>query len=183
MNAKFSSHHRSGAGLVTVLLAVLAVLAGCSIATPADDPDATQISPVPSTGSEVGWVRVVLRFGDEVATATLTDTPAARSFAAMLPLDLDLRDPMGQAKSGPLPRLVDVGGAEPVVDPRMGELYYWAPSNTFAILYDDLDQSVPPPGLIRLGVVDSGLDALGATGNHLPIRVEWAGGTVTLPGG
>ena len=182
MNAKFPTHRQSGAGLVTALSAVLAVLAGCSTAT-ADDPYATQISPVSSAGSEAEGVRVVLRFRDDMAIATLTDTPAARSFAAMLPLDLDLRDPMGQAKSGSLPRPVDFAGAEAVLDPRPGDLYYRPPSNTLAIFYDDLDQSVPPPGLIRLGALDSGLDTLGAADNHLPIRVELPVGTVALPAG
>ena len=61
----------------------------------------------------------------------------------MLPLPLNLHDPMGQAKSGQLPSPIDVTGAEPVFRPRVGELYYWAPSHTVAIFYDDLGQSVP----------------------------------------
>ena len=61
----------------------------------------------------------------------------------MLPLPLNLHDPMGQAKSGQLPSPIDVTGAEPVFPPRVGELYYWAPSHTVAIFYDDLGQSVP----------------------------------------
>ncbi|MGH3307822.1 MAG: cyclophilin-like fold protein, partial [Nocardioides sp.] len=89
-------------------------------------------------------MRIVLRFGDEFATATLSDTPAAREFAAMLPLQLRLRDPMGQAKSGPLPRPIDAAGGEPVVDPAVGGIYYYsANSSTFAIFYDDLGQSIP----------------------------------------
>ena len=102
--------------------------------------------PSASTGS----ARIVLRFGDEFATATLSDTPAAREFAAMLPLQLKLHDPMGQAKSGPLPRPIDAARGEPVFDPAVGEIYYSAPSGTFAIFYDDLGQSIPDPGLVRL---------------------------------
>jgi len=121
--------------------------------------------------------RVLLRIPDGVATVSLDDTPAAREFAAELPLHLTLHDPMGQAKSGQLPSSIDVTGAEPVFDPRVGELYYWAPSNTVAIYYDDLSQSVPSPGLVRLGVVESGLASVGTSGNRFPTTIETADST------
>ena len=119
----------------------------------------------------------MLRFGDEFATATLSDTPAAREFAAMLPLQLELRDPMGQAKSGPLPRPIDAAGGEPVFDPAVGEVYYSANSNTFAIFYDDLGQSVPPPGMVRLGTVDGRVDIIADAGNRVRVRMDLADGT------
>ena len=116
----------------------------------------------------------MLRFGNETAAATLADTPAAREFAAMLPLELDLRDPMGQAKSGPLPRPLDIHGADPVFDPAAGQIYYSAPSSTFAVFYADLDQSIPGPGLVHLGVVDADLDRIADAGNRLTVRIDLA---------
>ena len=124
---------------------LLAVLAGCATQGPTagittvPSPSTVVRPPSASTGS----ARIVLRFGDEFATATLSDTPAAREFAAMPPLQLKLHDPMGQAKSGPLPRPIDAAGGDPVFDPAVGEIYYSAPSGTFAIFYDDLGQSIP----------------------------------------
>ena len=112
------------------------------------------------------------------ATATLDDTPAARKFAAMLPLQLELHDPMGQAKSGPLPRPLDATGVEPVFDPAVGEIYYSAPSGTFAILYDDLGQTIPAPGLVRLGSVDTGMDRIAEAGNRFTVRIDLASYTV-----
>jgi hypothetical protein len=112
----------------------VAVVAGCSVGSLAvDDGTAvstTQSSSVVVTSLPVSThsVGIELRFGDEVATATLVGSPAARQFAALLPLELDLRDPMGQAKSGRLPGPLDVTGVEPVVDPAVGHIYYWAPS-------------------------------------------------------
>lgn len=170
--------HRTGAVLVTTVLAVLAVLAGRSASNalqdfPAAAPTTTfSRNLTASTGRSAGPVRIVLRFGDEVATGTLMDTPVARNFAAMLPLDLDVRDPMGQAKSGPLPSPLDMAGADPVFDPQEGQLYYSATGSMFAIFYDDLGQSIPPPGLIRLGVVDSGLPEMATAGNDFDVRVE-----------
>jgi hypothetical protein len=168
----------AGALLVAATLAVL--LAGCSTAGPGSGSD--QTLPAASTAPAVqtsprasaGFVRVVLRVGNGPATATLDDTPAAREFAAMLPLRLKLHDPMGQAKSGPLPRPLDATGAEPVYDPAVGEIYYSALSNTFAIFYDDLAQSIPSPGLVRIGSVDTGMDRIAESGSRFTVRIDLA---------
>lgn len=173
------------AGAALVPASVVAVLAFWSLSGPAGPGSPIPANPAPATvastpdhGATAG--RVLLRVPNGLATITLDDTTAARAFAATMPLGLTLHDPMGQAKSGPLPSPVDVTGAEPVSDPRVGELYYWAPSNTVAIFYDDLGQTVPPPGLVRLGVVDSGLASISAAGNRFPVRFELADRTVTL---
>ena len=119
-------------------------------------------------------MRIVLRFGDESAAATLADTPAAREFAATLPLQLDLRDPMGQAKSGPLPRPLDVSGAEPVFDPAVGQIYYSAPSARSR----SSTPTLVSPSLIRawcrLGTVDTGMDRIADAGNRFPVRIDLA---------
>ena len=177
-------HLWAGAALVPAsLVAVLACWslggpAGPGSTLPVDEASATVASAgnVPATGD------VLMRLPDGVATVTLDDTPAARAFAAMLPLRVTLRDPMGQAKSGPLPSPIDVTGAARVFDPSVGVLYYWAPSHTVAVFYDDLDQSVPAPGLVRLGVVNGGLAAIRSAGNSYRVRIEPAAGTSTAMG-
>ena len=116
----------------------------------------------------------MLRFDDEVVLATLSETAAARQFAAQLPLTLDLRDPMGQAKSGRLPGPIDTTSAETVIDPDAGGIYYVPDRVMIAIFYDDLGQSVPPPGLVRLGAVDSGADAIDAAGNRMRMLMDLA---------
>jgi hypothetical protein len=166
---------------------VVAVLACWSLSGPAGSgstiPDEQASATVASASGHAATAgRVLLRVPNGVATVTLDDTGAARAFAAMAPLRLTLRDPMGQAKSGQLPSPIDVTGAEPVFRPRVGELYYWAPSHTIAIFYDDLGQSVPPPGLVRLGVVGGGFSSISTAGNGFPVRIELADRTVTLPG-
>jgi hypothetical protein len=166
---------RTAAVLATASL--VAVLAGCSTESPTGSSNTTAPSPstvVSPPSASTGSVRIVLRFGDELATATLSDTPAAREFAAMLPLQLNLRDPMGQAKSGPLPRPIDAAGGEPVFDPAVGEIYYSANSSTFAIFYEDLGQSIPDPGLIRLGTVDTTTDRIAEAGNRLTVQMYLA---------
>jgi hypothetical protein len=179
VTARLHPRLRAGALLVAAMLGVM--LAGCSISgrgsgsdqalpAAATAPTVLLTSPRVSTGS----LRVVLRLSNGLATATLDDTPAAREFAAMLPLQLKLHDPMGQAKSGPLPRPLDAVGGEPVFNPAVGEIYYSAPSNTFAIFYDDLGQSIADPGLVRLGTVDSSTDRIAEAGNRFTVQIYLA---------
>jgi hypothetical protein len=156
---------------------LVAVLAGCSAHSPTAGIDTAALSPttvVSPPSATTGSVRIVLRFGEEFATATLSAAPAAREFAAMLPLQLKLHDPMGQAKSGPLPRPIDAAGREPVLDPAVGEIYYSAPSSTFAIFYDDLGQSIPDPGLVRLGTLDTRTDRIAEAGNRFTVQIYLA---------
>jgi hypothetical protein len=158
---------------VLAAASLVGVLAGCSLVGPASDLGSPNL-PVTPASTSIGSVRVVLRFGNETAAATLADTPAGREFAAMLPLELDLRDPMGQAKSGALPGPLDVNGTDPVFDPAIGQIYYSAPSTTFAVFYADLDQTIPDPGLVRLGAVDTDLDRIAQAGNRFTVRIDLA---------
>ena len=157
---------------------MVAVLSGCSLSGLAANDDtavsatarpSSSVTPAPVT---TGPVRIELHFRDEQATAVLAETPAARQFAAMLPLQLNLRDPMGQAKSGKLPSDLDVTGVEAVFDPAAGRLYYWAPSDTLAIFYEDFGHTVPDPGLVPLGAVDIGMDAIAGAGNRFTVRID-----------
>src|SRR5512133_3857969 len=156
------------------------MLAGCAIGGPGSGSDqalpaaATAPPVLTSPRASTGALRVVLRLSNGLATATLDDTPGAREFAAMLPLQLELHDPMGQAKSGPLPRRIDSAGGVPVFDPAVGEIYYSAPSNTFAIFYDDLGQSIPDPGLVWLGTVNSSTDRIAEAGNRVTVQIYLA---------
>jgi hypothetical protein len=161
----------------------VSVLSGCSLSSLAANDDtavsataqpSSRVTPLPVS---IGPVRIELHFGDEQATAVLATTPAAREFAAMLPLQLNLRDPMGQAKSGKLPGPLDVSGVGAVFDPAAGHIYYWAPSDTLAIFYEDFGHTVPAPGLVPLGAVDSGIDELAGAGNRFTVRIDFADDT------
>lgn len=92
----------------------------------------------------------------------------------MLPVTLELSDAWGQAKRGRLPHPVPVEGAMRILRPRPGGIYYWPGTAALAVYYDDLGQSVPAPGLIRLGVVETGLDEIAAAGRHVTVRIYCA---------
>lgn len=88
-----------------------------------------------------------VRGSDGFAIATLEDGAVGEAFAAMLPLQLTLNDPVGQAKSGHLPnRIILDHDAARTVDPYAGGIYYWPPTGTIAVVYDDLGQTIPSQG-------------------------------------
>lgn len=110
----------------------------------------------------------MLRFDDGVVPATLADNETARDLAGLLPVTLDLRDAMGQAMVAKLPRALATSSVEPVRDPGTGGLYWVPGSAMIAIYYDDLGQTVPPPGLVRIGTVDD-LDSVVGGGHRVLI--------------
>jgi len=174
--SRLRSHQSVRAAIFAAALA--AVLTSCSASSGGPGPtiavDQTQSSQAHASGDSAYGSRLDLRVGNELATATLDSTPAARAFAAMLPLRLSLHDPMGQAKSGKLPYRLDASGAQRVNDPEEAGIYYWPPTGDIAIFYDDLGQSVPPPGMIRLGSVDSGLAKIASAGNQFTVWINVA---------
>jgi len=166
-----SSCTRRVASAVLALVSLTGAVAACA------PTQTTRTMPVTTASSaSPASTRLLLRYDGHVATASLDDTPVARRFAAMLPLTLHLSDPMGQAKSGPLPRSrsLDVTGADRTFRTVAGELSYWSPSAKIAVVYNDLGQRVPGPGLVRLGVVDAGLAELAAAGNDVTVRIDVA---------
>jgi hypothetical protein len=176
-----SSCARRVAGSVLALVSLAAAVAGCALTEttrtgPVALPPAAAASASTASVGSGASTRLVLRFDGHVATAILDDKPVARRFAAMLPLTVRLSDPMGQAKSGPLPHsgALDVTGADRTFRTLAGELSYWSPTSKVAIVHSDLGQRVPDPGLVRLGLIDSGLADIAAAGNDVTVRIEVA---------
>lgn len=154
--------------------AMLTILTGCSMGSATTHsvaatsaPSSPAVSQSAAQGQEV-----VLRLGDQAVAATLANSAASRKLAAMLPLTLKISDAWGQAKTGRLPHPVPVGGAARTLEPTPGGIYYWPGNATLAMYYDDLGQSVPSPGLIRLGVVDTGLEQIADAGDGATVRIE-----------
>lgn len=147
-NTRFANRARVGLRALVAAALVCPVLAAAGCAgRPAQLAD----FPTDPADPSIATQQIVLRFdNDERATAALNDSPAAREFAARLPLTLDLFDAMGQARVAPLTEpLTSTGGR--VNEPDVGGIY-WAPADEMiALYYDDLGQRVPAPGLVPLG--------------------------------
>lgn len=176
MSTAIDSRNRLEAG-VSVFAASLvawftASLTGGTVASGSSSHSVAADTGSPAAAVSAGAFRIALVVGDDVATATLADTPAAREFAATLPLTIDTEDRFGQAATGQLPHGLRSGDDDPVVDPAPGGLYYWAEDRSIAVVTTDLGPSVPAPGLVRLGAVDAGLDVLASAGNHFRMTIR-----------
>jgi hypothetical protein len=173
-----SGQHSRLSGAAALIPTTAAVILAALVAGTLNStgPATSTASAAPSVsqppGDSLGGMQVVLRLPDGTATATLADGATAQAFAALLPVQLTLRDPMGQAKSGTLPAPLPVADADRTIDPQLGGLYYWPPSGDIGIIYDDLGQTVPPPGMVRLGTVTSGLPAIASANNRFTVSIE-----------
>jgi hypothetical protein len=96
------------------------------------------------------------------ATATLAGSPTTRDFIAMLPLTLKLDDYASTEKIAYLPKKLSTQSAPAGIDPDVGDITYYAPWGNLAIFYRDFGYS---KGLIRLGRIDSGMEALNVQGS------------------
>ena len=108
--------------------------------------------------------------GAVVATATLDNHDTARQFAAMLPLNLTLNDYAATEKVADVPGGLPTQGAPEGHTPSVGDIGYYAPWGNLAIYYKDFAYS---PGLVHLGRLDSGVEAMRRKG-PLTVRVELA---------
>jgi hypothetical protein len=113
-------------------------------------------------------MKINLKLQDKTLTATLYDTPTARDFAAMLPLTLTLEDYAKTEKISDLPRKLTKEGAPAGADPSVGDIAYYAPWGNLAVFYKDFGYS---DGLILLGRLDGGAEALSAPGS-LKVTIE-----------
>lgn len=113
----------------------------------------------------------ISRDGVVMARATLDNHDSARQFAALLPLNLVLKDYAATEKIADLPARLSTKGAPEGYQPSAGDISYYAPWGNLAIFYKDFAFS---SGLVRLGRLDSGLDTLRQAGT-LSVRVELAG--------
>ena len=116
-------------------------------------------------------VKINIRIEDTVLPATLNGSKAAQDFASLLPLSLTLEDHASTEKISDLPRRLSTDGAPPGSDPAVGDLAYYAPWGNLAVYYRDFEYST---GLVLLGTVDSGIEALARRGS-LNVKIELAG--------
>ena len=112
--------------------------------------------------------RIRFIVGDETLEATLDDTPTARDFASLLPLELTLSDYHATEKVADLPRRLDTAAAPPAYAPSVGDITYYAPWGNLAIFYKRFRSA---SGLVRLGRFDGSLAPLLRDG-ALRVRIE-----------
>lgn len=116
-------------------------------------------------------MRIRLTINGKSMTASLDDNASARDFLSMLPLTLTLSDYASTEKIADLPRKLSTQGAPAGIDPDVGDITYYAPWGNLAIFYRDFGYA---NGLVHLGRIKSGMEALNARG-PLEVSIESLG--------
>ena len=107
--------------------------------------------------------RLRITIGRKRIVATLANSQAARDFASLLPLRLAMNDLFRREKFAPLPRAISEQGKR-TNDYAVGTIGYWPPGPDVAIFYRQDGERIPNPGLIVLGSVKAGIEALDVPG-------------------
>ena len=113
-------------------------------------------------------MKIRLTIDGKAVEATLLDNATARDFLSLLPITLTFEDYATTEKIAYPPRKLSTVGAPAGSDPSVGDIAYYAPWGNLAIFYKDFGYS---KGLVKLGRIDSGIEALGVRGS-LKITVE-----------
>lgn len=116
-------------------------------------------------------MKIRLTFDGKAIDATLLDNATARDLLSLPPMTLTLEDYASTEKIGYPPRKLSTAGAPAGVDPSVGDIAYYAPWGNLAIFYKDFGYS---RGLIGLGRIDSGIEALNVPGS-LKVTIERVG--------
>jgi hypothetical protein len=113
-------------------------------------------------------MKISIEIEGKVITATLDDSAVSTDFIALLPLTLTLKDYASTEKISDLPRRLSAKGAPAGSDPSIGDITYYSPWGNLAIFYRDSGYA---NGLIKLGKIDSGIEALNRPGS-LTARID-----------
>jgi hypothetical protein len=107
-------------------------------------------------------MKISIEIEGKVIMATLDDSAVSTDFVTLLPLTLTLNDYASTEKISDLPRRLSTRGAPAGSDPSIGDIAYYSPWGNLAIFYRD---SGFANGLIKLGKIDSGVEALDRPGS------------------
>jgi hypothetical protein len=159
--------------LLTLLVAISLAMAVSYAACGAEKGTAKATAPaptVPTSTEQASTMKLRLKTGDKVITATLMDNPTSRDFVSLLPLSVTLEDYAATEKICNLPRKLSTEGAPAGSTPSIGDIAYYAPWGNIALFYRDFGYS---SGLIKLGKIDSAVEVLNTPGS-LPVTIELA---------
>jgi len=117
-----------------------------------------------ANSAEAESMKIRLTLNGTALTATLIDSETTRDFVSLLPLTLTMNDLFGREKFGHLPRAIS-GGGKRTRTYEVGDVIYWPPGPDVAIYYRHDGQPIPSPGIIVIGKMDSGVEALAVPGS------------------
>ena len=95
--------------------------------------------------------------------ARLIESPTTRDFVQLLPLTIPMSDLFNREKFGHLPYALSKT-SKSTHRYAVGEIAYWPPGPDIAVFYRHDGESIPDPGVIVIGKVTSGIEALAVRG-------------------
>ena len=117
-------------------------------------------------------MKINIKIGGKILTATLADNATARDFVSVLPLKVSMNDLLGREKYVNLPKALSEKGPR-TKRYEVGEIAYWSPSHDFAIYYRQDGESIPSPGIIPIAKIDAGAEAFNVSGS-VKVTIELA---------
>ena len=117
-----------------------------------------------ASAAQANTMKIRISVNGKAITATLIDSETTRDFISLLPLTLTMNDLFGREKFGHLPRAISEGGKRTRTY-EVGDVIYWSPGPDVAMFYRHDGQSIPSPGIIVMGKIDSGVEALNVPGS------------------
>lgn len=131
-------------------------------------------APEATTPGAVEGTAVLVSIGDTTVPGHLWDNPAARDFAARLPLTLTFGDYNAVEKTAHLDPALTMDGMPAGDDPEPGEIGWYAPSADLVLYYGDVGFW---NGIARLGTFDpSGIDLLADARHDVTVTITPADG-------
>ena len=97
-------------------------------------------------------MRIKVMVNGSELTGTLGEGAAARDFAALLPLTVELSDFHGRERVADLPRPLDLTGEPPGTTAQPGDIAHYAPWDNLALFYCNQPHA---DGLVLLGRLDN----------------------------
>lgn len=153
-------------GALKTLLMVVALAFALNHTAHGADSGAVSSGGVKSTtetsSQRTNTMKIRMTVNGRAITATLMDNATSRDFLSLLPMTLTLEDYAATEKISYLRRKLSTEGAPAGSDPSVGDITYYSPWGNLAIFYRDFRYS---SGLIRLGKIDSGAEALNVPGS------------------
>jgi hypothetical protein len=150
---------------------VLAALAVALIQTVCGaDASAASGSPAERAPNRPSRMKIRLTVKGTQLTATLIDSKTSRDFLSLLPLTLTMNDLFSREKFAHLPRALSEKGRRTHAY-EVGDVGYWSPGGDVAIYYRHDGEEIPDPGIIVIGKIDAGVEALNVPGS-VKVTVE-----------
>lgn len=113
-------------------------------------------------------MKLKITIGKTILTASLVKSKTTDDFIKLLTLDLTMNDLFGREEYGALPKSISTD-AKAFFRYEVGDIGYWSPSHDLAIYYKDDGETIPNPGIIILGKIQSDMKAFSVPGS---VKVE-----------